>query len=112
MEDSTVDKDSRIVSAAGTPRAATAPRAAVALKYNGKDRTPEVVASGVGDVARQIVKLAEDSGVAISTKDSLGEILSKLDIENSIPADAFPVVAEVLAFLYRADSEFVSSRRG
>ena len=77
---------------------------AVAIKYTGADRAPEIVAAGVGDVARQILQLAEKSGVAISKDDSLGEILSKLDIDHGIPSESFPIVAEVLAFLYRADS--------
>jgi flagellar biosynthesis protein len=84
---------------------------AVALKYSGADRAPEIIAAGVGDVARQILKLAEQAGVTITSQDSLGHILSKLDIDNSIPTDSFPVVAEVLAFLYRADAAFVSSKR-
>lgn len=77
---------------------------AVALTYKpGEQLAPVVVAKGQGLVAEQIVDRAKESGVPIQEDASLVEVLSKLDIDQQIPAELYHLVAEVLTFIYRSD---------
>lgn len=77
---------------------------AVALKYTPQEnQSPIVSAKGRGYVAEQIVERARQHGVPIQEDASLVEVLSKLDIEQEIPAELYQLVAELLSFIYRAD---------
>jgi flagellar biosynthesis protein len=76
---------------------------AVALEYAAGDRAPRVIAAGAGEVARRIIKLAEDHNIPVRKDDSLVEVLSKLNVGLEIPVETYRAVAELLAFLYRTD---------
>lgn len=79
---------------------------AVALKYEAAKReAPEVVASGRGQVAEQIIALAKAHGIHIKQDPDLVEVLSRLDIGDVIPPELYAVVAEVLAFVYRVNAK-------
>lgn len=74
---------------------------AVALKYRPeKDNAPTVTAKGSGNVAQKIIEIAEKNGIPIKDDPDLVEVLSKLDINEAIPASVYVVVAELLAFAY------------
>lgn len=78
---------------------------AVAMKYDPlTNQAPVIVAKGQGELAERIIEKAKDSGVAIQEDHSLVEVLSKLNIDQEIPPELFAVVAEILSFVYRADS--------
>lgn len=79
---------------------------AIALKYQSKfDTAPKVVAKGKGLIADKIVSRAKDFGVPIQEEPSIVEVLSNLEINQQIPKDLYNVVAEVFAFIYRADKQ-------
>ena len=79
---------------------------AVALRYTpGKDSSPKVSAKGSGNDAEKIIQLAKDHGVPVKDDPDLVEILSKLDLEESIPASTYVVVAELLAFVYSVNGK-------
>lgn len=79
---------------------------AVALKYEAAARAaPEVVASGRGRIAEQIIALAEANGIYIKQDPDLVEVLSRLDIGEAIPPELYMVVAEILAFVYRLNAK-------
>ncbi|MFF2088987.1 EscU/YscU/HrcU family type III secretion system export apparatus switch protein [Paenibacillus sp. NPDC058174] len=81
-------------------------RKAVALKYEpGDNAAPVVIAKGRGHVADQILDAAQENGVPVQEDASLVEVLSKLDIDQSIPPELYTLVAEILSFVYRADRE-------
>lgn len=87
------------------PPEAPAPRRqiAVALAHQfGSDGAPEVVASGHGAVAEQILQIAFAAGVKVRTDPDLASLLSLVEVGEEIPAEAFVAVAEVLAYVYRA----------
>ncbi len=79
---------------------------AVALRYSKDERAPKVVASGAGEIARRIIQLAAENNVPVREDDSLTEILAQLDIGYEIPPETYQAVAEILAFLYRADEDW------
>lgn len=78
---------------------------AVALQYEAAPRgAPEVVASGRGWIAEQIIALAKAHGIYIKQDPDLVEVLARLDIDEAIPPELYAVVAEVLAFVYRVNA--------
>jgi flagellar biosynthesis protein len=77
---------------------------AVALRYRqDKDRAPKVVAKGEGLVAKTIRELAEKHGIPVRRDDDLIELLAQVDIDQEIPSELYAAVAEVLAWIYRAN---------
>ncbi len=76
---------------------------AVALLYKGSSMAaPEVVAKGVGIVAENIKKVGEEHQVPTVENPPLARALYKsVEIGHQIPAELYPAVAEVLAFVYR-----------
>lgn len=88
-------------------RKKVAPRpAAAALKYDPVGHeAPQIVASGRGFMAEEIVRLAKEHNVPLHEDAQLVEALSRLEITESIPRELYAVVAEVLAYVFRIDQE-------
>ncbi|MFL1706391.1 MULTISPECIES: FlhB-like flagellar biosynthesis protein [unclassified Campylobacter] len=75
---------------------------AVALGYNkAKDNAPKVLASGSGEVAKNIINLAKEHDIPIKEDADLVELLSKVDINEEIPPNLYKAVAEIFSFLYK-----------
>ena len=74
-------------------------REALALAY-GYRRTPEVTARGHDEVAAQIVAEARRQGVHVFHDPALLTLLSKVDIDEAIPPEAYTAVAVVLSWVY------------
>ncbi|SBW01141.1 putative Flagellar biosynthetic protein [uncultured Alphaproteobacteria bacterium] len=79
---------------------------AVALSYDGSSAPPKVIASGRGAIAEQILALAFANGVRVREDANLAEILSAVDVDTEIPLEAFAAVAEILAYVYRANGRW------
>jgi len=81
-------------------------RAAAALRYDPVgSEPPEVVATGRGLAADEIVRLAKEHGIPLYEDAGLVEALSRLDCSAVIPRELYAVVAEVLAYVYRVDAQ-------
>ncbi|HIG11040.1 MAG: EscU/YscU/HrcU family type III secretion system export apparatus switch protein [bacterium] len=81
---------------------AGAPTRAIALCYDDASASaPTVVASGAGELARQILAVAEATGVPVREDADLVTLLSACDLGEEIPAELFEAVAEILSWLYR-----------
>jgi len=94
------------------PRPTTPARrqVAVALRYDpGEAGAPTVVASGHGSVAEQILNLAFANGVKVRTDPDLAQVLAAVDVDSVIPVEAFVAVAEILAYVYRANGRDMPS---
>jgi len=91
----------------GTPKPHSAVPLAVALVSSGPDglQAPRVVATGRGHVAEQILEMAFAHGVKVRTDPDLAQILAAVDVDTVIPAEAFVAVAEILAYMYRANGQ-------
>ncbi|MGB8266816.1 MAG: EscU/YscU/HrcU family type III secretion system export apparatus switch protein [Candidatus Velthaea sp.] len=80
--------------------------AATALRYDPTSHEPpEIVASGRGLVADEIVRIAREHRVPLHQDPGLVEALGRLEIGSVIPRELYAVVAEVLAFVYAVDAE-------
>ena len=75
---------------------------AIAIAYQtGTKDAPEVIASGKGEIARKIVEVAQSHGIPIEENSSLAAIISMVEIGDTIPADVFVVMAEIISRIYR-----------
>ncbi len=78
---------------------------AVALGYDPESgRAPTVLASGRGGIADQILALAFAHGIKVREDADLVQILAAVDVESEIPLEALATVAEILSYVYRANS--------
>ncbi len=74
---------------------------AVALKYDiDIDNAPKVVAKGKGDIAGNIIKIAQENDIPIKKDEDLIELLSAIDIDKEIPPNMYKAVSEIFAFIY------------
>jgi flagellar biosynthesis protein len=79
---------------------------AVALGYHSEaERAPTVLAKGRGLIAEKIKEVAREHGIPIHRDDDLVELLAQVDIDREIPPELYAAVAEVLSWIYRANSE-------
>ena len=93
------------IRSSGTAAPARQP-VAVALEHDRAGRAlPKVVASGRGALAEAILDLAFEHGVKVREDADLAAILGLVEVGEDIPAEAFLAVAEILAYLYRANGE-------
>jgi len=74
---------------------------AVALRYDTtKENAPRVVATGKGETAENIIRLAQLHNLPIKHDEDLVELLSKVEINHEIPEALYIAVVEVFKFLY------------
>ena len=75
---------------------------AVSLGYNRqKDNAPKVLATGSGEVAKNIINLAKSHDIPIKEDADLVEVLSKVDLNEEVPPNLYKAVAEIFSFLYQ-----------
>ena len=72
---------------------------AVALNYDGQN-APVVSASGTGDVAEEIARIAAEHGIHLHQDPVLSRMLATLDIGTEIPRELYELIAEIIAFAY------------
>ena len=95
---------------------------AVALKYqqtgqgklsqtsNKKQKAaPKVVAKGQGDLAQEIIHLAESHGILVHQDEMLMQVLNTLDLGQEIPESLYHVIAELIAFSFVLQGKFPES---
>jgi len=76
---------------------------AAALRYDtSKENAPRVLAKGEGEVANNIIKIAELNNLPIKEDADLVELLSKLEIDKEVPEALYKAVAEVFSFIYKS----------
>ena len=79
---------------------------AIALKYETDMPAPIVVAKGINLLAEKIKQLARDNGIMLVENRPLAQALYKsVEVGDSIPANLYKAVAEILALVFRAQAE-------
>ncbi|MEL5848310.1 MAG: EscU/YscU/HrcU family type III secretion system export apparatus switch protein [Candidatus Igneacidithiobacillus chanchocoensis] len=79
---------------------------AAALRYRPGEAAPTLVAKGQGLLAEQIIATAEAAGVYVHQSRELVSLLMQLDLDREIPPKLYQAVAELLAWVYRLESEY------
>lgn len=77
---------------------------AVAIYYDGKN-APHVSAKGTGDVAEQIIAIAQEHGVPLCDNSALVDLLVTLELGDEIPSTLYIAVAYVIAFAYQLEGK-------
>ncbi len=84
---------------------------AVALRYDKESsQAPVVIGKGEGLIAERIIALAREHDIPIHADADLVEVLSRLKINEEIPPETYILVAEILAFIYRANEKYQPER--
>jgi flagellar biosynthesis protein len=78
---------------------ANEPLRAIALQYDG-DNAPIVTATGEGDIAQEIIRIAKEHGVPLREDVMLAALLSELELGEEIPPLLYRVIAEIIAYTY------------
>lgn len=77
---------------------------AVALKYEPSSYdAPHVVAKGAGVTADKIIEQASRNDIKIHEDQALIQLLYQLDLNEQIPPDLYPIIAEVFTLIYHAE---------
>jgi flagellar biosynthesis protein len=77
---------------------------AAALNYDpSRPGVPRVSAAGRGPIAEQILALARANNVPVHEDPDLAGLLASVEIDCEIPVEALVAVAEILAYVYRAN---------
>lgn len=72
---------------------------AAALKYENGYEAPLVTAAGLGYVADEIIKRAEENEVPVVYDEQLADLLNNVDVGQYIPYELYDAVAEVIAYI-------------
>ena len=64
-----------------------------------------MTAKGEGELAQQIIEIAEQSGVEVTEDALLAETLSMIELNDEIPEALFHAVAVILAWVYRINGK-------
>lgn len=76
---------------------------AAALEYENNYDTPIVTAAGMGIIAENIIKKAEESNVPIVYNKEMAELLSNVDVGESIPPELYEAVAKIIVYVMDMD---------
>ena len=74
---------------------------AVALKYDGDDIAPVVLATGMGNMAEKIVETAIENNVPIFEDNSLATLLSRLELGEEIPEELYKAVVDIYVYFLK-----------
>ena len=92
-----------------------APARAVAIRYDGRarggapDEVPRVVANGQARIAEAILALAREHRIPIREDRDLVALLACCEPGTPIPTELYTAVAELIAWLYRANAELAAA---
>lgn len=74
---------------------------AVALKYDGADIAPIIVATGLGYMAEKIVQTAIEQDVPVYEDTSLATLLSRLELGEEIPQELYQLVVDIYVYFLK-----------
>jgi flagellar biosynthesis protein len=78
-------------------------RKAAALKYEKGYESPIVTAAGMGVIADKIIEKAEESNVPVVYNKELANLLTNVDIGDSIPSELYEAVAKIIVYVMDMD---------
>ncbi len=77
---------------------------AIAIFYDGEN-TPTVTAKGFGSDAEEIIRIARENDVPLCDNAPLVDLLSMLELGDSIPEQLYIAIAHIIAFAYKLEFE-------
>lgn len=76
---------------------------AAALKYEAGYEAPVVTAAGVGFVADKIIEEAKNNNIPVVIDEELTELLTNVNVGDSIPPELYEAVAKIIAYIMDTD---------
>lgn len=76
---------------------------AAALKYDNTYESPIVTAAGMGHIADKIIEKAKETNVPIVYNKEMADLLTNVDVGESIPAELYDVVAKIIVYVMDMD---------
>jgi flagellar biosynthesis protein len=76
----------------------------IALQYD--KYAPKVIASAMGFLAEEMLKIAKEKNIPIYKDADLAEVLYKFKAGDLIPESLFNAVSVVMAYCYKMNSDF------
>jgi len=83
----------------------TVPKTIAVAVEESRGASPKVTATGRGYVAEQILEIAFARGIKVREDADLVQVLAALAVYSAVPTEAFAAVAEILAYVYRANGQ-------
>lgn len=80
-------------------------RKAIALQYEKSFDAPIVTAAGMGQIADRIIEKAEENNVPIVYNKELADLLSNVDVGETVPSELYEAVAHVIAYITDLDKK-------
>lgn len=80
---------------------------AAALRYENSYEAPIVSAAGMGKIAENIIKNAEENNVPVVYDKELTDLLYNVDVGASIPFELYEAVAKVIAYVMDIDKRIM-----
>ncbi|HAV42661.1 TPA: hypothetical protein DCX15_01405 [bacterium] len=77
---------------------------AVAVKN--RDSFPQILAKGRGEMAQAIIQAAKRLDIPIYEDPDLLEALSALDVGSRVPDELYPLITQIITFIYEANKRF------
>jgi len=75
---------------------------AIAIKGMERDEvSASIAARGTGKLAEKIIAIAKEHGIPVKEDPDIVGLLAKLDLEQALPPELYPLIAELLGFAYR-----------
>jgi flagellar biosynthesis protein len=79
---------------------------AAALKYEAGYEVPVVSAAGIGHIADRIIEKAEAGGIPVVENKELAELLTNVEVGDSIPYELYEAVAQIIAYVTDIDRAY------
>ncbi|SHK14993.1 flagellar biosynthesis protein [Clostridium cavendishii DSM 21758] len=79
-------------------------RKAAALKYEQNFEAPIVSAAGMGLIADNILKKAEEADVPVVYNKELADMLCNMEVGEAIPTELYEAVAHIIAYVTDIDN--------
>jgi flagellar biosynthesis protein len=76
---------------------------AAAIKYDKGYEAPIVTAAGMGYIADKIIEKAAENSVPVVQNKELAELLTNVDIGDTIPYELYEAVAHIIAYVTDID---------
>lgn len=76
---------------------------AAALKYDKGYEAPMVTAAGMGLIADKIIEKAEENNVPIVYNKELADLLTNVDVGQSVPSELYEAVAKIIVYVMDMD---------
>lgn len=83
---------------------------AAALSYKEDMTAPQIIASGKGKVAENILKEAENNTIPVYKDAKLATLLTELAVGDSIPEELYDIVAKILVFVGDMDDLYAKTK--